>query len=79
MHIIDLNNERALVHSLDGHGNATVVARDVPPPPSDYCTWDGAKWVEDTAAKNRAAELAKLNRMDRLEFLEECVRRSKLI
>lgn len=79
MHIVERNSERMLVHSLAGHENCAVIAANVPPPPSPYCTWDGAKWVEDSAAKARAEELASLNRMDRLEFLEECVRRSKLI
>lgn len=79
MHIIEANGERMIVKSLDGHESATVVASNVPPRPHDCCEWDGSKWVEDKQKKDRMDELARLKRMNRLEFLEECVKRSKLI
>lgn len=79
MHIIEQNGQRMIVRSLDGHEGATVIASNVPPRPNECCEWDGSKWVEDKPKKARMDDLAKLNKMNRLEFLEECVRRSKLI
>lgn len=78
MFLIELNGEQMLVASLDGHEGWTVVASDVLPPPSEAATWRNGAWAEDAAKKSRRDDLARLNRMDRLQFLEECVRRAKL-
>jgi len=75
MILIRHKGERLLVESRDGYPGARVIARDVPPPPSDHCHWRGGKWVEDKLAKAEAQERARLNAMSRAELVEHILKR----
>jgi hypothetical protein len=68
MILIEHDGERLLVESLEGYDGATVIAENVPLPPSEFCTWNG-EWVEDEEAKVRAEEMARIEAMTKAELI----------
>jgi hypothetical protein len=36
-----------LVDSLDGYPRATVIAENVPDPPSPHCRWQDGQWIDE--------------------------------
>ncbi len=73
MILIRFKGEQLLVESIDGYPRATVIARDVPPAPSDHCHWEDGAWIEDAEAKAGADRRAKLAAMSRDELVDHIV------
>jgi hypothetical protein len=72
-YLIKHGGEMHLTNDLAGYKGRKILARNVPRPPSDHCTWQGGKWVEDKAAKataKRHAQLRGLSRPDLVAMLE---------
>lgn len=77
MILIKWRGDPLLVESTKGYPGATVIARDVEPPPSHHCCWKDGAWCEDAEAKAKAEARARLNAMTREELVEHLLGRMR--
>jgi hypothetical protein len=72
--LIEQNGERQCVleSTLDGHPDATVIAKGIPHPPEHHRGYDvkARRWIPDGDAKALANRHAKARGMSRLELVE---------
>ena len=68
------SGEQMIVSSMKGHSDCKVIVKGVKHPAHGYARLHNGKWVADTAARDAAAEEARLRGMSRAGLVDHIIK-----